>query len=131
MSYLRPELSGEFPLWSEWVEYATATGGTATATRVLSSGKSHYVGGVAGACQAQTSQEPDEMTCELQDGTSGIWKVSFQSVAVNDNTPGGDATKLLTFTHPIKITSGNQVRLLVAGATGYAAAYSNIWGFTR
>lgn len=112
-----------------WTEAANATGATATATHTGEAGKSHYLTGFACSAQAATGSDPDEMVLKILDGTTTILAFTFQSVVVNDSSPGGPAI-VHDFASPLLITAGEDVSAEVSGATGYCQAYVDVWGFT-
>ena len=129
MSYQRAALSGE-PT-GEWTETGSVTGATLTESHAAESGKSHYLCGLSYSAQTTSGNTPDELTVEIKDDSSTIWKVAFQSFAVDDNTPS-DSSHHLSFDYPLKITEGNKVDIVITGATGYiTTVYANSWGYTR
>lgn len=113
-----------------WTETATATGATATATHAAEAGLSHYITGFAVSAMNGAGETPDEMTCTIQDDTTGIIVVTFHAAVVDDYAPGGPGGIVHEFTNPIVITSGNPTSVKVTGAGGYNVVKANIWGFT-
>ena len=132
MSYQSPSVSGA-PVDNTccgWSETGTVTGATLTVSHALAASQNHYLCGIAFSAWSTAGENPDELTAEIKDGTDTIWKVSFQSSAIDDNTPS-DSCHLFSLPHPIRITAGAKVDIVITGATGYiTTAYANIWGFT-
>ena len=129
---LRPEISGELPVHSDWYEFdSDASGTNSVATKAAGgAGTNHYICGIAASHLTISSYDGETATVELKTGSTTILKQAIKGSASKAYHAGGDAI-CISFAHPIKAGDNEPVTLTIDPEGSGGTSYANVWGFTR
>jgi hypothetical protein len=124
---------------STWFE---TTADAASVTHAAVVGSTHFVSGlhVALMSDVDSSDVPEAATVVLKDGGTTIFNSALvsntdDSSAYGYGTWGGYPTLHICFPHPLEMTTGKLVTLVVAGISSSLSSDAkrkiNLWGYTE
>lgn len=93
-----------------------------TLTRTARAGMSHYITAIEVSISG--SAAANDITIQLQDGSTTVWKEIIGSASTTGERAG------IVFNQPVKLTTGNAANLVVSAGGAGVVTSANMAGFT-